>query len=100
MNCSYIVLKSGRVHSGSEGGLPMGRDGPQLCGAVAASSGWSPDGVAGWHFHATRLPYRCAGDANSSLARGERQDTLSATALPSKRPVALPTVWETASAGH
>ena len=37
-----------------------------------------------------------------TLRRGKsrQQDTLSATALPSERPVVLPTVWETAEAGH
>ena len=37
-----------------------------------------------------------------TLRRGKsrQQDTLSATAPPSERPVVLPTVWETAEAGH
>ena len=59
-------------------------------------SGRGADGIV----YAIGLLYRCSGDNNSSLARGEQQDTLSATALPSERPVALPTVWETAEAGH
>ena len=59
-------------------------------------SGRGADGIV----YAIGLLYRCSGDGNSSLASGEQQDTLSATALPYERPVNLPTVWETAEAGH
>ena len=73
-----------------------------LCGCAQNAtgarfeSGRGADGIV----YAIGLLYRCSGDGNSSLARGEQQDTLSATALPYERPVNLPTVWETAEAGR
>ena len=94
-----IVLSINKTQAPGGGSL---RPDGGLCGCAQNAagarfeSGRGADGIV----YAIGLLYRCSGDNNSSLARGEQQDTLSATALPSERPVALPTVWETAEAGH
>ena len=62
------------------GGVPTAHGGFRGFAEAAVGSPVRVRERCRWHFYAIGLPYRCAGDDNSYPGKGERQDTLSATA--------------------